>query len=204
MQQRLAIPVLAAITAVLIIVGIVMDAQPAAIAAALLAAVVAVMALLTQKVQSKSEEKPAAEPAPEPSKPTMADETKGSAEAEVIAFLGQLQEKGRLIDFLMDDITQHDDAAVGAVARVVYQGCKDALKDQMKISPVETTDEGSKVTVPEGDASSNYRVTGNLSGEPPFSGTLVHKGWKVDSIKLPKVVTTGDALPPIAPAQVEV
>ena len=51
------------------------------------------------------------------------------AEAEIVSFLATLQEQGRLIDFLMDDITTYDDGQVGAAARVVHQGCKAALQE---------------------------------------------------------------------------
>jgi len=59
------------------------------------------------------------------------------ADAEVVNFLAILQEKGRLVDFLMDDITAYDDAQVGAAARVIHQGCKAALQEHFKISRFE-------------------------------------------------------------------
>jgi len=141
----------------------------------------------------------------EASKPVVV-EAKGSAEAEVIAFLGKLQEKGRLIDFLMDDIASYEDAQVGAAARVVYQGCRAVLDEHLKVEPLQTAAEGSRVTVPAGFSAAEYQLSGQLSGNAPFQGTLVHKGWKVASIKLPKVIApSGDGvLPPLAPAQVEV
>jgi hypothetical protein len=40
------------------------------------------------------------------------------AEAEVVAFVGLLQDKGRFVDFLMDDVALYNDAQVGAAARV--------------------------------------------------------------------------------------
>jgi hypothetical protein len=39
------------------------------------------------------------------------------AEAETVSFLALLQERGRLVDFLMEDITTYDNAQVGAAAR---------------------------------------------------------------------------------------
>ena len=150
---------------------------------------------------------PAPEPAQKPveqaSKPTV--ETKGSAEQEVLTLLARMQEKGRFIDFLMGDISNHDDKAVGTVARLVYQGCNEVIDEHFTVAPVETGKEGEKITVPEGYDANLYRLTGNLSGEAPFNGTLVHKGWKVTSAKLPKVVAkNSDELPALAPAQVEV
>ncbi|MBT5706859.1 MAG: DUF2760 domain-containing protein [Verrucomicrobia bacterium] len=130
-----------------------------------------------------------------------------SAEAQVVCLLASMQEKGRLIDFLMDDITAYEDAQVGAAARVVHQGCRAVLKEQFEILPVRSEAEGSAVTVPEERAHDDYRLTGNLKGQAPFTGTLVHKGWKTAAVKLPKPMVDPAApnrLPTIAPAEVEI
>ena len=132
-------------------------------------------------------------------------ETKAPAEAEVVSLLGVFQEKGRLIDFLMDDIAAYGDAQVGAAARVVHQGCKSVLAEHFEISPVSTAKEGSSVTVPTDAPSGFYSLSGKVSGEGPYTGKLVHKGWKADKVKLPRIVNLDkNSLPAIAPAQVEV
>lgn len=133
---------------------------------------------------------------PDPSAPV------ATAEAEIIAFFGLLQEKGRLVDFLMDDITPYEDAQVGAAARVVHQGCRAVLNEHFDITPVCGSTEGSTVTVPQGDESADYRLVGRISGEPPFTGTLVHKGWKTTMVKLPRVAAA-TRLPALTPAEVE-
>ncbi len=124
------------------------------------------------------------------------------AESEVVAFFALLQEKGRLIDFLMEDITSYDDTQVGAAARVIHQGCRQVLQEHFNITAVSESEEGSQVTVPIGYAKEQYRIVGKLSGEPPFTGTLIHKGWKTEFVKLPRIVET-QRLPAIAPAEVE-
>ena len=124
------------------------------------------------------------------------------AEAEVVAFFALLQEKGRLVDFLMEDITSYGDTQVGAAARVIHQGCREVLQENFKIAPISESQEGAPVTVPVGYAKEQYRLVGKLSGEPPFTGTLVHKGWKTEFVKLPRIAET-QSLPPIAPAEVE-
>src|SRR6516225_1466269 len=53
--------------------------------------------------------------------------------AEVVNFLAILQEKGRLVDFLMDDIKSYSDAQVGAAARVLHEGCKAVLLEHFEI-----------------------------------------------------------------------
>ena len=126
------------------------------------------------------------------------------AEAEIVSFLAIFQERGRLIDFLMDDITTYDDAQVGAAARVVHQGCKTALEEHFRIGPIREESEGSSVTISAGYAADEYRLIGKISGPGPFSGTLLHHGWKIDSVNLPRLGRADpERLPTIAPAEVE-
>jgi hypothetical protein len=129
---------------------------------------------------------------------------RNQADAEVISFIAILQEKGRLIDFLMDDITAYDDAQVGAAARVVHEGCKAALREHLRIRPIRGEAEGLIVEVPPGYAADEYRLIGKVRGQAPFSGILVHRGWKTDSVELPRILhVSADRLPTIAPAEIE-
>ena len=126
------------------------------------------------------------------------------AEAEIVSFLATLQERGRLVDFLMEDITTYDDAQVGAAARVVHQGCKGALQEHFRIRSIREESEGSSVTVPAGYVADEYRLIGNIRGAGPFTGTLVHRGWKTEAVKLPRIVRVeADRPPTIAPAEIE-
>jgi hypothetical protein len=126
------------------------------------------------------------------------------ADAEIVSFFAMLQANGRLVDFLMDDINTHDDAQVGAAARVVHAGCKAALLEHFRISPVRAESEGSTVQVAAGYMPDEYRLLGKISGPAPFSGVLVHHGWKTDAVDLPRVLRSStDRLPTIAPAEVE-
>jgi hypothetical protein len=126
------------------------------------------------------------------------------AEAEVVAFVSLLQEKGRLVDFLMEDVTPYDDKQVGAAARVVHQGCREVLNESFKITPISQAEEGSRITVPASFPADEYLLLGKISGDPPFTGTLLHKGWKTESVKLPRILKSDEKrLPSIAPAQVE-
>ncbi|MFT5468462.1 MAG: hypothetical protein ACI8UO_003571 [Verrucomicrobiales bacterium] len=169
----------------------------------------AVVALALLLLNLKCGKGPAQEPpaAADSAKPAPIPQAASRAEAEVVSLLAALQEKGRLVDFLMDDITAYEDAQVGAAARVVHQGCSAVLKEHFEVKPVQDASEGSSVTVPKDHAADEYRLTGNLSGEAPFSGTLVHKGWKTTSVKLPRLIDVAadeSRLPAIAPAEVEV
>lgn len=164
----------------------------AALALAFITLVLAILPLPSSKVA----------PAPAAAPPPVAQSNQ--ADAEVISFFALLQEKGRLVDFLMDDVASADDAQVGAAARVVHQGCREVLREHFKIVPVSNAAEGIRLTVPADAAPDEYRLLGKVSGEAPFSGTLIHKGWKTESVRLPRI-TRPDArrLPVIAPAEVE-
>ena len=168
--------------------------------ATLALSVLVLIGLLLPARRKPSLSKPQAEPArAAPPAPAAA-----RADAEIVSFLAMLQEKGRLVDFLMDDINPYNDAQVGAAARVVHAGCKRVLQEHFSIHPLRAEDEGSTVQVPTGYAADEYRLIGEIAGQAPFSGVLVHRGWKTDMVKLPQLLPRTPAqLPAIAPAEVE-
>jgi hypothetical protein len=63
--------------------------------------------------------------------------------------------------------------------------------------------EGAPVEVPVGFDPSAIRVTGNVTGQPPFRGTLLHHGWRVKELKLTPPPEGQDELV-LHPAEVEV
>jgi hypothetical protein len=104
----------------------------------------------------------------------------------------------------MDDITPYADAQVGAAARVVHEGCRAVLKEHFGVRPVRDEREGSAVTVQASYAADEYRLVGKIAGQAPFTGRLVHRGWRTESVKLPRVLRPVDGrLPTIAPAEIE-
>lgn len=135
-------------------------------------------------------------------KPVAVNAPDNQAQVEVVTLLGIFQEKGRFIDFLMEDITPFTDAEVGGVARAVHQGCREAVKEHFHIEPISQVGEGGMITLPEGYCADEFRLVGKLSGEAPFTGKIVHKGWRTTSVKLPRVLKC-DHIPAIAPAQIE-
>jgi len=168
--------------------------------AALALSILVLIGLLLSARQKPPQSKPQAEPArAAPPAPAAA-----RVDAEIVSFLAMLQEKGRLVDFLMDNINPYNDAQVGAAARVVHAGCKRVLQEHFSIHPLRTEDEGSTVQVPAGYAADEYRLVGKIAGQAPFSGVLVHRGWKTDMVKLPQLLPSAPGqLPAIAPAEVE-
>ena len=116
--------------------------------------------------------------------------------------LAILQRKGRLIDFLQEDLRAYGDADIGAAVRSIHEGCKDALAETVTLEPIMTDGEGNAVTLNDGFDTQAIRLTGNVSGTTPFKGTLAHKGWRVKSIDLPEIMQAQQHI--VAPAEVEV
>ena len=110
-----------------------------------------------------------------------------------LQLLGLLQRDGRLIDFAEENLTGYSDADIGAAARLVHEGCRKVLREHFTIEPVRPEAEGSRITLNEGFDASAIRLTGNVVGKPPFSGSLSHRGWRVADVRLPKLTENHDA-----------
>lgn len=136
---------------------------------------------------------------PEPPPPAEPPQDPNAAALQVLAIL---QRDGRLVDFLSEDVGSFSDAEVGAAARLVHDGCKKVLKQYFTLEPVRREEEGARITVEKGFDASEIRLTGNVSGEPPYQGTLAHPGWRVTRVNLPEPAKDVD-LTVIAPAEVE-
>lgn len=135
-------------------------------------------------------------PAPEPI--VLKESTPDAA----LQLLSLLQKEARFIDFIKEDIAAYGDADIGVAARVVHEGCNKAINEHFTLDTVRTDQEGSKITLAEGFNASEVRLTGNIVGKAPFKGTLIHKGWQVTNIRLPKL-TAGHNANIIAAAEVE-
>jgi len=119
-----------------------------------------------------------------------------------LQLLGLLQKEGRFIDFLEEDIGSYTDAEAGAAARILYEGCKQTLAQHFTIEAVRTEAEGAQVTLAAGFDASAVRLMGHVVGQAPFTGRLVHRGWRVTETRLPQVAS-GHDVTILAPAEVE-
>ncbi|CAB5689449.1 Domain of uncharacterised function (DUF2760) [Delftia tsuruhatensis] len=119
-----------------------------------------------------------------------------------LQLLGLLQREARFVDFVQEDVAGYADAEIGAAARVVHEGCRKVLREHFSIAPVRAEAEGSRVTLAAGFDAAAVRLTGNVVGQAPFTGTLGHRGWRVDDVRLPQL-TDGKAAAIVAQAEVE-
>jgi hypothetical protein len=124
------------------------------------------------------------------------------AHASGLFVLSVFQQEGRLIDFLQQEVAGFSDEEVGAAARVVHGGCRKALERLATPMRVLKDDEGATVTVPAGFDANRIRLTGNVTAQPPFKGTLKHHGWMATELKFPTLAESMDYRV-LAPAEVE-
>lgn len=158
--------------------------------------------LIEEKVAERVVEKPV-EKIVERTVEKIVERTRIDPEAGALHVLALLQRDGRLVDFLQEDIAGAGDADVGAAARVVHTGCRKALQQYFVLEPVRAESEGAGVTVEKGFDANQIRLSGNVSGEPPFKGKLAHAGWRAKDVKLPDRPPSVDARV-VAPAEVEI
>jgi DNA repair exonuclease SbcCD ATPase subunit len=112
------------------------------------------------------------------------------------------QKEGRLIDLLMEDVTDFDDETLGGAIRPIHEGCRKLLQERLIIEPVLNESEGSEVTIEEADAES-IKLSGNVPARGPYTGELVHRGWRLKECHLPELVDgwSGNV---VAPAEIEI
>jgi len=113
------------------------------------------------------------------------------------------QREGRLMDFFSENLDDYEDSQIGAAVRNIHENCKKTINKYMNLEAVLDQNEGDTVTIEPGFDPGSIKLIGNVAGEPPFTGVLRHRGWKVTKLDLPKLSDTGK-LQTISPAEVEI
>jgi hypothetical protein len=137
--------------------------------------------------------RPAAPPPPPPPP---------SLEEGALRLLGLLQEEGRLVDFLEEDVTPYDDEQIGAATRGIHEACRKALHERITVEPILAGAEGDTVEVKAGFDPAEIRLVGNVTGTAPLKGVLRHGGWRVKRVAI--APRQGQDHRVIAPAEVEI
>lgn len=140
-------------------------------------------------------------PAPAPQR-AAAPLMREASEESALQLLGLLQRDARFIDFVQEDVAAYSDAEIGAAVRVVHEGCRYVLREHFTLQPVRSENEGSRIKLDEGFDAAAIRLTGNVVGKPPFTGTLSHRGWRVSESRLPRLAE-GHNPAVVAQAEVE-
>jgi uncharacterized protein DUF2760 len=119
-----------------------------------------------------------------------------------IQLLALLQREGRLVDFLEEDIAGYQDGQIGAAVRDIHRGCRKVLAEYFAIEPVMPGAENAMVQVDSGFDAAAIRLTGNVTGQPPYRGALKHHGWRTTRVQLPNLPAL-EKPAVLAPAEVE-
>jgi hypothetical protein len=121
-----------------------------------------------------------------------------------VQVLALLQREGRLVDFAREDLDAYSDAQIGAAARDVHAGCRRVLERYVTLEAILPGREGETVTVGHDQHvdPSAFHLVGNVTGQPPFRGVLLHPGWRASNVQLPSLGPSGRAI--VAPAEIEI
>ena len=101
-----------------------------------------------------------------------------------VQLLALLQRDGRLVDFLLEDVAAYSDAQIGSAVRDVHAGCRRALDRYVTLEPILDGREGEATTIAQVNPAT-VRLVGNVTGQPPFRGRLLHRGWRTTRVDLP-------------------
>jgi hypothetical protein len=114
-----------------------------------------------------------------------------------------LQREGRLVDFFQEALDRYADDQIGAAVRTIHGNCRKVLSKRLALEPVVGVDEGQTMTVEVGFDPDAIKLTGRVTGEPPFTGVVRHRGWRVRKLNLPDLTAVNDPSI-VAPAEVEI
>jgi hypothetical protein len=149
------------------------------------------------------------EPAPQPKvekadkKPAAPKPVARPARSDAVTLLATLQREARFVDFVKEPLEGYSDAQIGAAARDVHRDCGKVIERLFAVRPMAAEVEGAALDVPAGFDAGRYRLTGNVAGEPPFHGRLMHHGWEATVVQLPAWSGSEAAAKVVAPVEVE-
>lgn len=141
-----------------------------------------------------------ARPEPKPERPAPPPAPRRS---DAITLLATLQREARLVDLIQEPLAQYSDQQIGAAARDVLRDSQQVLQRLFALQPLSDAQEDAIVATPEPFRSECWRVSGKVSGEPPFRGRLVHHGWQATRCDLPQWSGDEAAAQVVAPAEIE-
>ena len=102
-----------------------------------------------------------------------------------------------------DPVAASKDAILTPSAKDVLRDCASVLERLFALRPLVTQAEGSETEVPAGYDAGRFRLTGNVQGEPPFLGTLVHAGWEATRCEVPHWSGNEQSAHVVAPVDVQ-
>lgn len=123
--------------------------------------------------------------------------------SEAITLLAALQREARFLDLVQEPLDQFTDQQIGAAAREVLRNCARTLQRMFDLQPLIDQPEGSAIEMPADADASRYHLVGNVTGQPPYAGALIHPGWRAQNCRLPEWTGSDTSIWVISPAEIE-
>ena len=117
--------------------------------------------------------------------------------------LSVFQREGRLMDFFFEDLNHYEDSQIGAAVRSIHESCKKVVDRAISPESVIGEKEGDEITIQQDFNPSAIKLTGNVTGDPPFKGIVRHRGWKAKKLEMPTLSSSQEP-DIIVPAEVEI
>jgi hypothetical protein len=127
-----------------------------------------------------------------------------SMRSEALTLLASLQREARLVDFLMEPLDGYSDEQVAAAVRDIQSDSRSVLERMFDIKPLRAEIEGSEIHVPLEYDGAQFKLSGNVSGSGPYTGSLIHPGWVASKNDLPEWKGSEESAMVVAPAEVEI
>ena len=151
--------------------------------------------LVDGRLQPKLESKPA--------KPVRKSEPKPKR-SDAISLHSALQREARFLDIVSESLGDYSDAQVGAAARDVLRDSGKVIERMFSLRPLTEVEDGASIETPSNFDPAEYRLTGNVSGDGPFSGNVAHHGWKATKCDVPQWSGNKKTEMIVAPIEVEI
>lgn len=164
---------------------------------------IAVLALVLGRARRPATEEASAGPEAERATDAEAAHASAATPGAGLRLLATLQEEARLVDFVREDIDGYSDAEVGSAVRGIHAALRKAIDERLVLEPILDGEDGDPVEVPSDFQPAMVRVTGKVTGGPPYRGVLRHGGWRARDVRLP-APSPGSDPTIIMPAEVEV
>ena len=115
-----------------------------------------------------------------------------------------LQREARFLDIVSESLGDYSDAQVGAAARDVLRDSGKVIERMFSLRPLTEVEDGASIETPSNFDPAEYRLTGNVSGDGPFSGNVAHHGWKATKCDVPQWSGNKKTEMIVAPIEVEI
>ncbi len=117
-------------------------------------------------------------------RPKQSPAAKPPAHREAITLLAALQREARLVDFVQESLAGYSDAQIGDAVRDIHRDCG-AVRAAIRPAAGRGEGRGGGGGYSRRFDPNRWRLTGKVTGQPPFRGQLVHPGWEATICEVP-------------------